>query len=346
MSLSLSRISLQTGGDEINKIWTGSMKDRFYHIYRTYIKAGKDRELYMDRLKIEFPELTRKQIDDYDRIVMSREATRKRRKALYRDWNREKLDLKGKLQSQVKQQIAQSLAATQKEMERAQLNQELIRIRKEFEERKVLFDKKQRDIEEKKRMEKLKQEELAKMKEEQYLEHTKKVKAAATAYTEERAASAMATRQLQDEQVRRFKEQQKKIIEKNKPKVYQRQDQEIQKIFHKIEKKEVLAKQKEDEAKRIEDAIQGYSIRPQVPRDAERLVAATESLQNRKTTILDKADKVNMFKVHGFNVKELMGDMRYRIATALHEAGIGRGDYANSLLNNLSGAPRPAPFQQ
>ena len=113
--------SYQNYDEEMTKLWTNSMKERFYYIYRTYIKAGKDRELYSDRLKIEFPELTRKQIDEYDRVVLSKEQARKRRKALYRDWNREKIDLKNKLQSQVKSLIAQSLTATQKELERVQL---------------------------------------------------------------------------------------------------------------------------------------------------------------------------------------------------------------------------------
>jgi hypothetical protein len=34
-------------------------KNKFIHIYRTYIKKGKDRDSYVERIKLEFPYLTR-----------------------------------------------------------------------------------------------------------------------------------------------------------------------------------------------------------------------------------------------------------------------------------------------
>ena len=41
---------------------------------------------------------------------------------------------------------------------------------------------------------------------------------------------------------------------------------------------------------------------------------------------------VALFKTDGFNVKQLMSDNRFRLATVLGEAGLGGGKYAHDML--------------
>jgi hypothetical protein len=45
-------------------------------------------------------------------------------------------------------------------------------------------------------------------------------------------------------------------------------------------------------AKRIEEAINKYTIRPNVEKDFQRLISETETRQLRKQTKYDKADKI------------------------------------------------------
>jgi len=40
------------------------------------------------------------------------------------------------------------------------------------------------------------------------------------------------------------------------------------------------------------------------------------------------ADKVQMSKVTGYSANQLMTDMRFKLNTALHEAGLSNTDYA------------------
>jgi hypothetical protein len=40
------------------------------------------------------------------------------------------------------------------------------------------------------------------------------------------------------------------------------------------------------------------------------------------------ADKIELSKMTGYNVNQLMGDMRFRLNTALQEAGLAQTDYA------------------
>jgi len=40
------------------------------------------------------------------------------------------------------------------------------------------------------------------------------------------------------------------------------------------------------------------------------------------------ADKIELTKMTGYSVNQLMGDMRFRLNTALQEAGLAQTDYA------------------
>lgn len=50
----------------------------------------------------------------------------------------------------------------------------------------------------------------------------------------------------------------------------------------------------------------------------------------------DKADKVRMFKNDGYTADKLMGDVRYKISTALHAAGLQNTTYANQVLQGIT----------
>lgn len=53
----------------------------------------------------------------------------------------------------------------------------------------------------------------------------------------------------------------------------------------------------------------------------------------------DKADKVELVKVHGYTVNQLMSDMRYKLGSALQDAGLGGTDYARQVLIQMSRPP-------
>ena len=42
---------------------------------------------------------------------------------------------------------------------------------------------------------------------------------------------------------------------------------------------------------------------------------------------MDKADKVKLFKNHGYNIDNLMKDIRFKINTVLTEAGLQKTTY-------------------
>lgn len=108
-----------------------------------------------------------------------------------------------------------------------------------------------------------------------------------------------------------------------------KQEKKIQEI--KYREQEPIIKQE-----RINKAIQKYSFRPEIEPSEERLNALTEALIKKKQTKYDKADKIELTKMTGYNINQLMGDMRYKLNTALHEAGLANTDYAREVLNKMS----------
>jgi len=54
---------------------------------------------------------------------------------------------------------------------------------------------------------------------------------------------------------------------------------------------------------------------------------------------MDMADKVELSKMTGYSVNQLMSDMRFKVNMALQEAGLSNTDYARELLVGMSKRP-------
>ena len=72
----------------------------------------------------------------------------------------------------------------------------------------------------------------------------------------------------------------------------------------------------------MDEAVEKYDFRPSVEADEDRLKGETQARLLRKDVTLDKADKVNLFANHGYNIDNLMKDIRYKINAVLGEAGL------------------------
>lgn len=59
----------------------------------------------------------------------------------------------------------------------------------------------------------------------------------------------------------------------------------------------------------------------------------------KKETKYDKADKIELTKMTGYNINQLMSDMRYKLNTALMDAGLANTEYAREVLNKMSKRP-------
>jgi hypothetical protein len=86
----------------------------------------------------------------------------------------------------------------------------------------------------------------------------------------------------------------------------------------------------------LNNIIENLKVRPKVEIDPDRVKKITENLKIRYETKRDEADKIVLFENHGFTIDNLMKDMRYKISSALNDAGLLNSTYSNEILNALS----------
>ena len=103
---------------------------------------------------------------------------------------------------------------------------------------------------------------------------------------------------------------------------------------------EQRANEMAERQRRLDEAVEGYAIRPQVEADENRLVAETKARELRKDVKMDKADKAQIWKSHGYTIDNLMKDIRFKISAVLGEAGLSQGAYAQNLLKGVASGPK------
>mmetsp|Transcript_1537 Transcript_1537/g.3282 ORF Transcript_1537/g.3282 Transcript_1537/m.3282 type:complete len:542 (-) Transcript_1537:62-1687(-) len=327
----------------IEQSWPEEQHAKFTLIHSQYIKGGKQRERYFERLHLEFPGLSRQDLNVHDEIIEKIRWTKNHTKNLKKDWERHLLALKqaaeASLSALVQAQadkIVKDLEFLRQQKVAARVEAEANEKRRAYEEKKLELDilqaaqvKRQREAEER-------QDELRQL----YLQQ---VKAKAQDYKSIKEREQEHAVKLRIEQEKKSKQlQQAKIISK-KPIVQQRQKQATEKVIGVFSAKTEALLKAEEEQKRIDAAIESYDHRPKVEIDRNRVQQTTKSKLAKKVEY-DKADAVVLFKNTGFTAENLMKDMRYRLSSALNDAGLTGSAYAQSLLNSIpvSRAARPS----
>ena len=95
----------------------------------------------------------------------------------------------------------------------------------------------------------------------------------------------------------------------------------------------------EENERRLNEIVENYKSRPKVEYDEKRLNSITENLENRYRSINKKTDldeKVQLFSHNGFTVEQLMKDFRYKVSSALYEAGLSNKLATQDALRNIS----------
>ena len=140
-----------------------------------------------------------------------------------------------------------------------------------------------------------------------------------------------------EEEIRRNKE--KKELEKRLPYIINNNIMSENKFLKNQRQKYVDKAIAEENERRLNDIIENYKCRPKVEADEKRLNAITENLENRYHSIIKKTDldeKVNLFSHNGYTVEQLMKDFRYKVSSALYEAGLSNKLATQEALRNIS----------
>ena len=140
-----------------------------------------------------------------------------------------------------------------------------------------------------------------------------------------------------EEEIRRNK--QKKEIEKRLPYIINNNIMSENKFLKNQRQKYIDKEIAEENERRLNEIIENYKCRPKIEADEKRLNSITENLENRYRSINKKTDldeKVQLFSHNGFTVEQLMKDFRYKVSSALYEAGLSNRLATQDVLRNIS----------
>ena len=139
------------------------------------------------------------------------------------------------------------------------------------------------------------------------------------------------------EEIRRNKE--RKELEKRLPYIINNNIISENKFLNNQRQKYINKALMEENERRLNEIVENYKSRPKVEFDEKRLNSITENLENRYHSINKKTDldeKVQLFSHNGFTVEQLMKDFRYRVSSALYEAGLSNKLATQDALRNIS----------
>ena len=140
-----------------------------------------------------------------------------------------------------------------------------------------------------------------------------------------------------EEEIRRNKE--KMELEKRLPYIINNNIISENKFLQNQRQKYINKALMEENERRLNEIVENYKSRPKVAYDEKRLNSITENLENRYHSINKKTDldeKVQLFSHNGFTVEQLMKDFRYKVSSALYEAGLSNRLATQEALRDIS----------
>lgn len=99
LELERFRMKAPVTQEEMSEKYGQEVMQRFGNVHEAYLKQGKTREKYMERLKLEFKEaksIETQDLEALDGYFEHKRWFKQKSKALFRDWERDKKDLRDK----------------------------------------------------------------------------------------------------------------------------------------------------------------------------------------------------------------------------------------------------------
>jgi len=157
--------------EEINEEFNEKEKEAMKRIYNDYILGGQNRVKYQERIEIEFPNYPRRKLEMLDSYIEHKRWLKVQSKALFRDWERDKLEFKQRTIKAIEEEIAETEEKIARELEYMKQESKIAKLHENRDEMRIEYEAKLRVIQEIEE-EKLLEEEIAKdRKEQKYQQH-------------------------------------------------------------------------------------------------------------------------------------------------------------------------------
>ncbi len=141
-----ARMSAPIQYEDLIQRYDSSIIERAAAVHETYIvQGGKSRDKYMQRLALEFksdPSIEKADLDLIDGYLEHKRWYRQKSKALYRDWERDKRELKERTVKMIETEVEETKERLMRELE-------LYRIESKKERKHMHLEEKRKEYEEK-----------------------------------------------------------------------------------------------------------------------------------------------------------------------------------------------------
>jgi len=294
------------------------------------------RDKLIQRLQNEYPKIKRDKLITINHIFDAIYDFRISKEILFKNYQKEFKEFLNNSVALVEESIDSQILEMNKNIKR----KEFAEMKEEMDilnvKNKEIFQIKKIKIEENLAIEKQKLHLELEKKEKQSIEYYNKIKGISQKFKAEKNEKELKEK---EELSREFSYKQKQIKEEIKlklPLILKRQNSAVTQFVKAYKQKEIIKEEKLKRETEINKIVENLKVRPKVEIDPERVKRVTEALKIRMKTKLDKADKVVLFRNNGFTIDNLMSDLRYKISSALSEAGLLGKEYSNQIMVKLN----------
>mmetsp|Transcript_126288 Transcript_126288/g.252312 ORF Transcript_126288/g.252312 Transcript_126288/m.252312 type:complete len:555 (-) Transcript_126288:21-1685(-) len=314
--------------------WEDQAHFKFVNIKRQL--QGR-RDLLMDRLCIEFPQMSCEQLKAHDAHCDALRFASERQAAAFRRWRRERLSLLKEAQGSFEQtqQIAAATAARRQSRHIHRERQKELHARLEVEQARlaVKWEDGHRMVEMALHEQKLAEAESVQAKH----RRAQQVKDLSKRHREKQLALQAQQEEELAMQERHMTEERAKRVRRNAEIVRIRRDMDQLKRAECAQRHAELEQERKEREFRLQQAME--KLRVEAPADPERLFRLPA--RSKAVEYMDPFVCVTRGPHAGFDENKLMGDARYKLAAALQAAGLFTSQAGHEALIGMP-APRPA----
>lgn len=316
--------------------WDDEAQFRFNCIKRQF--QGRGRELLVDRLLLEFPHLTREQLQAHEAHCDSLKFVSQRQNAAFRQWRRDRLALLRKHESELaeRRRASDAMAARRHDMVEQRGRQKQLHSRLEVERARASSENARRLRTEEEEKQRLRNKEEAR--ELAHRKHAQALKQLCNKHAEQKREKQMQREEEAAVQARREAEKQAQQQERNAERVRMRRQMDDLKQREAAQQRLTAEQERAEREHRLRQAMEKLQV--EAPRDPERLLRIPSRLNAE--AYVDPYVCVTRGPHAGFDEKRLMADARYKLATALQAAGLYGTRAGHEALASVA-PPRAAP---
>mmetsp|Transcript_86657 Transcript_86657/g.240295 ORF Transcript_86657/g.240295 Transcript_86657/m.240295 type:complete len:556 (-) Transcript_86657:223-1890(-) len=314
--------------------WDEHAHSRFVFI-KQQLQARRD--LLLDRLHLEFPHLTREQLQAHEAHCDALHYAVQRHAAAFRQWRRDRLALLRRHRGWLEGQLAAEAAAVSRRQDALEQRERQRRAHGRLEAERARACVRREELQRAESERRQQQAAAEALRAQAQSRRAQSVRDLTRRYSERKREDQQRREQECAEEARRMEEERMARMERNAEAVHLRRQMDELKQREAAQLRSLAQQEQREQEHRLQQALEKLKV--EAPRDPARLLKLP--LRARVEAYNDPLVCVTRGPYAGFDEKKLMSDARYKLSAALQAAGLFGTHAGHEILARVP-APRPA----